>query len=959
MANNIKIITEKNGNNVFPITHERAVRDSEGVTLETKLANINGIDANFYPQCKIKDSATLTPDSGRAVSIMFPVAADDVIVWTYNGASDSSCGFTLFNESKEYLTYYSMNTSNSRTFTLNGTTTSLARYAMATFRYDASTGKINDGSKVTRNGVVAWEPIYTHQAITNDSIKKIQQDLWSDEKEQAVENIGLEISSKLQDANYTTGGYLTSNGKRIASSDWYITDFIPFTSGSSYVWNFGDASRVGTDNPCLIFYDENHNYLNYNSCLGYYQKREQTITLTDVCYIRASFSKTIGGELNTVPVIIDGTPFKLTKDVRLKYNNEDDSLWKPLPLSKLENYHVSNGELSHSEQYDPINVACLSIMALPFEGVTIRFRAIRNIPELWECIIWYGGANGTITNYKYLRGNTSEEDNSHQFTLPMTAKSYRICFRKRFRYEATQGYLNYVSVTATEVNNMLAAGTLVLEYKDVSANNVVERNIAAANYIDACRRVLYYDDNKNNGMDKLPMFAHISDLHGDALRFRNAMEFCDKMGWVDAMLNTGDATLYNHPDGTSWVDRISGEHNTPMLFCIGNHESWPTGQATLFEDNMATLVTQQGYLKAEDTPADHCYYYKDFASKSIRFIALNYYEGGVYSGNLGQAQITWFINTLLSTPVGYGILIAIHSPEDSVVAESPYDKFMQPSPKYGDSYQPDGFYVGDRPIMHIIDAFIDRTTISTSYEDASETVTISADFSGVDNSTEFIAYVTGHRHEDNVGYYEHASQRQLCLGIVCGMALFGDSSNSAWTGQCDLPRGGKGVCQDAFNIYAIDRRNGNVRIARVGSNVTVRFAYRDTMELPYEKRYGTPLNFTPGYRTTANSSLGAMADRAATDYISVETGDEIIWSYGPANTKNVFCTFYDENKNYVTYFSAATNNSRTFSPASEGIKYCRATFYYDPAKGKVLLPASLSINGTVVWTPQYAPYTTE
>lgn len=33
----IRYIDDQNGNHVFPVTHERAVRDSEGVTLETKL----------------------------------------------------------------------------------------------------------------------------------------------------------------------------------------------------------------------------------------------------------------------------------------------------------------------------------------------------------------------------------------------------------------------------------------------------------------------------------------------------------------------------------------------------------------------------------------------------------------------------------------------------------------------------------------------------------------------------------------------------------------------------------------------------------------------------------------------------------------------------------------------------------------------------------------------------------
>lgn len=37
MASSIRYIDDQNGDHVFPVTHERAVRDSDGVTLETKL----------------------------------------------------------------------------------------------------------------------------------------------------------------------------------------------------------------------------------------------------------------------------------------------------------------------------------------------------------------------------------------------------------------------------------------------------------------------------------------------------------------------------------------------------------------------------------------------------------------------------------------------------------------------------------------------------------------------------------------------------------------------------------------------------------------------------------------------------------------------------------------------------------------------------------------------------------
>lgn len=53
MSNKIQVIQDKSGDNVFPITHEKAVRDSSGVSLEAKLSALNGlmttvIEDGFY-----------------------------------------------------------------------------------------------------------------------------------------------------------------------------------------------------------------------------------------------------------------------------------------------------------------------------------------------------------------------------------------------------------------------------------------------------------------------------------------------------------------------------------------------------------------------------------------------------------------------------------------------------------------------------------------------------------------------------------------------------------------------------------------------------------------------------------------------------------------------------------------------------------------------------------------------
>lgn len=65
MSSSIRYIDDQDGNHVFPVTHERAVRDSNGVTLETKLegkvdiVSGKGLSTNDYTTTEKEKVATL------------------------------------------------------------------------------------------------------------------------------------------------------------------------------------------------------------------------------------------------------------------------------------------------------------------------------------------------------------------------------------------------------------------------------------------------------------------------------------------------------------------------------------------------------------------------------------------------------------------------------------------------------------------------------------------------------------------------------------------------------------------------------------------------------------------------------------------------------------------------------------------------------------------------------------
>ena len=143
------------------------------------------------------------------------------------------------------------------------------------------------------------------------------------------------------------------------------------------------------------------------------------------------------------------------------------------------------------------------------------------------------------------------------------------------------------------------------------------------------------------------------------------------------------------------------------------------------------------------------------------------------------------------------------------------------------------------PVSSIIDAFISKTSINGTYtqkvyvqgstsEEEIETVTYSADFTSVNKGVEFIAYINGHKHHDNIGYLSGTNNIQLSLNILQG-------ASSIYYNYNDIPRAtGRGSVQDVINLYSIDREHGIVNIVRIGSNQTFNLVQRDVLSIPYK-----------------------------------------------------------------------------------------------------------------------------
>lgn len=608
--------------------------------------------------------------------------------------------------------------------------------------------------------------------------------------------------------------YIYSYGKeevvQYGSEIYNISPFIPIKRGDKIEWSGGFSGPIESA-PVLALFDDKMQLVDYLGSTN--DPRIYESLGEDYSYCKFSFRKDYIGayiKVNDIKVYEwNGVPY--IKEVEDSEDSEALSMPK-LFIGDLINSGSKAGYIESIESENNKRIITKSTCCLPYEGATIKIK----LPIGVSCYFWIGTSNGRVSST-----NGTWLVNGDTFTFPENIKAYRCVFRAD----------DSSDILASDFKNMVNSGQIAF-YLSKDEPNILDRNIDKDVRVGSLKRKLLGRRFERNGMDSLPVFAHISDIHGDATRLNNCMDYCDHIG-VDALLATGDFSMYQYKDYCSFQEDIAENHSTPYCFCIGNHEAYPSGESNLYEDCIRNLAINQGYFSVEESITDKCYWYKDFTNKKIRVIAINYYEDGVYNGYLGQAQLLWFVSTLKSTPIGFGVLVILHSPEDKVIVDEPYDVFRQKKRML--DYQENGFYVGNRPISKIIDAFISRGSVNIEYTENSnsERVVINDDFSGIDSSIEFVAYAVGHRHEDWIGYYANSVNKQLSLGITAGVALYGDSSNAAWANQEDLPRGGKGVCQDAFNIYAIDREQGVVKVVRIGADVTESFEDRKIMIIPY------------------------------------------------------------------------------------------------------------------------------
>lgn len=448
----------------------------------------------------------------------------------------------------------------------------------------------------------------------------------------------------------------------------------------------------------------------------------------------------------------------------------------------------------------------------------LGIRAGQNPERLTTRKFWYTSGEAEPYDQDPILGDTITFDAHEQF--------YRFDIAKMTGRKAS-GEATWAEMSL----DMLDEINLKITYSRTKGfeSDLMGRNIDALARVESVRSP--FSATTPGGRDDGPLLVHVSDVHGDYARLRNALEITRAID-ADCALISGDIVSYYPQDGAGWMHEAIADTGVPCAVCVGNHDA--------VNDNY-TDADVYNYLMAPSAAAignanSATYYYRDFADKKLRIICVDLYQSGGQSRwytHMQNAQLTYICEALRTTPEGYGIIMMAHQMLAVVTcpSEAAISKFFQTDHRGQDDYLN---AIDGAPLYDIVDAFIGRTTISKTYAQTGTpaSISVSADFSGVSSTVEFIAHVTGHLHQDSVCYLTTA-HRQLMLNIACAIPMIGGAEYRGLADMYDIARVPYGKSQDCINVYHIDRERRAVDIVRIGGSETVDFRQRDVLSIPY------------------------------------------------------------------------------------------------------------------------------
>lgn len=300
--------------------------------------------------------------------------------------------------------------------------------------------------------------------------------------------------------------------------------------------------------------------------------------------------------------------------------------------------------------------------------------------------------------------------------------------------------------------------------------------------------------------------------------FTNAVELTHQIN-TDALVHLGDL-VDGHSTKASVTSNVKAavselsKSATPYFIANGNHDnnSWGDesrylndGTQTITSTELHDLISKKsesfGYVTNKSDKSSYGYY--DIKDKKTRMFILNSFDvpfilvGGkvkypiINKGGFQQAQITWFANSLKSTPADYKVVIMLHQSLQGIFNTSA-------------TVQPNGDI-----IKAIILAYKNGTNVNMTSNIVDYKASISVNFSG---KRDVCAIFNGHYHQD----YTSVAMTVPCVAIIDSLAR---------AEGVVLDRTVNTRLEDGFDVMILNSKTRTINLVRFGAGIDRQIKY--------------------------------------------------------------------------------------------------------------------------------------
>lgn len=388
--------------------------------------------------------------------------------------------------------------------------------------------------------------------------------------------------------------------------------------------------------------------------------------------------------------------------------------------------------------------------------------------------------------------------------------------------------------TVNKVQRVLEHGKSRIDtLESYHANNIFNRNTEVLPMIHAAAHHGHSADGEWNISHQFTMMV-TTDVHGDSVRLKSALDYMDGVDQFDAGISLGDMQpgYFNDNDGT-WFTNAINNAQKPVYPVIGNHDAGNTDDTTKsatksqqFAKFFQPVISKIGMPDLTKT------YYSVNTGHGVTMIVLDTHDVpdtmsgdkfAVARGVVGfsQAQIDWLIATLQGVPADGHVLIAGHTLSDAIT-----DVDCSWTQKYTE-----GVATNDYPgmIPEIVHAWQTGASLIKTYTPvvnaAQATIQVNADFTSRGEGV-FAGYLMGHWHKDVVAKMT-AYPNQNVIRLA-------STSLNAWQNESsDLPRVEGIKSEDCVTALTVDTITRKIKLVRIGSNITFDMVRRDMIAIPY------------------------------------------------------------------------------------------------------------------------------